>query len=63
MARLKFLFMFNLFILIFISFNFTNVTALEATKVVSNSENWEDVYSVMLYSSLTNTEGYFLTST
>lgn len=38
-------------------------SALDATKIVINSQNWEDVYSSMLYSTLTGSQGYFLTST
>ncbi|MCK4997514.1 hypothetical protein KAS08_04365 [Candidatus Pacearchaeota archaeon] len=37
--------------------------AFEADHIVSNSENWEDVYSTMLYSSLNGIGGDFLTST
>ncbi|MCK5450086.1 hypothetical protein KAI32_04415 [Candidatus Pacearchaeota archaeon] len=40
-----------------------NVYAIEATHVISNSENWEDVYSSVLYANLNNAEGSFLTST
>lgn len=36
---------------------------LAETQVISNSENWEDVYSSMLYASLTDASGNFLTST
>lgn len=41
----------------------SGVYAFEASHVVVNSEDWEDVYSSMLYSSLNRIEGDFLTST
>ena len=40
-----------------------NVFAIEATHIISNSENWQDVYSTMLYASLNGIESDFLTST
>jgi len=40
-----------------------NVLAIDATHVISNSEDWEDVYSAMLYASLSGIEADFLTST
>ena len=40
-----------------------NVYALEGDRIIANSEDWEDVYSTMLYASLTGAEGEFLTST
>jgi hypothetical protein len=39
------------------------VLAIDATHVISNSEDWEDVYSAMLYASLSGVESDFLTST
>lgn len=49
-----------LILLIFLS---GEVFALEPTEIISNSENWEDVYSSMLYASLLGIDGDFLTST
>lgn len=40
-----------------------SVLAIDATHVISNSENWQDVYSSMLYASLNGIESDFLTST
>ena len=42
---------------------FLTQSVLAETNVISNSENWEDVYSSMLYASLSGASGNFLTST
>ncbi|MBN2368107.1 hypothetical protein JXC34_03735 [Candidatus Woesearchaeota archaeon] len=51
------LFMISLFLIV------SAVSAQSSQIYVSNSGDWEDVYSVMLYSSLSGTQGYFLVST
>ncbi|RMD45391.1 hypothetical protein D6829_02450 [Candidatus Pacearchaeota archaeon] len=40
-----------------------SVIGLEGTHIVSNSEDWRDVYSIMLYARLSGRQGSFLTST
>jgi len=39
------------------------VSAQEFDQVISNSEDWKDVYSTMLYSNLLGKQGHFLVST
>jgi len=46
-----------------IVFFLQGVFALEGNHLIANSENWEDVYSVVLYSSLEGKSADFLTST
>lgn len=41
----------------------TASAAIEQNHVISNSENWEDVYSTMLFAKLNGVDGDFLTST
>ncbi len=58
--RLKFQIVF-LFLLVF---NFASVFALEDFNVaISNSEDWEDVYSTMLFANLKGADSEFLVST
>jgi len=49
------------FILIFFSFNF--ISGADFNHVISNSEDWRDVYSAMLYASLEDVGSDFLVST
>jgi len=54
----------GMFVLVFAVLVFAqSVLAIDATHVISNSEDWEDVYSAMLYASLSGVEADFLTST
>jgi len=53
---------FILFALIFI-LSFTLISGADFNHVISNSEDWRDVYSSMLYASLTNSGSDFLVST
>ena len=39
------------------------ISAENFTNILSNSENWQDVYSIMHYANLKNVEGDFITST
>ena len=39
------------------------ISAENFTNIISNSENWQDVYSIMHYANLKNVEGDFITST
>ena len=49
-----------LLISLFIILSISSVSAIEISVV--NSENWADVYSVMLYSTLENEHAFFLNS-
>jgi len=51
------------FALIIALFLISVVHAQQPNVYISNSGDWEDVYSVMLYSSITGGTGYFLVST
>lgn len=52
---------FILFILMFLSFNF--ISGADFNHIISNSEDWRDVYSAMLYASLEEVGSDFLVST
>jgi len=46
-----------------ILFSLGSVYALDSNYLISNSENWEDVYSTLLFAKLNKVEASFLTST
>jgi len=54
----------KLFLIIGLLISITSlISAEEFTNIISNSENWQDVYSIMHYANLKNVEGDFITST
>ncbi|MBD3203371.1 hypothetical protein GF327_03695 [Candidatus Woesearchaeota archaeon] len=52
----------KLIIILFIFIAIPFVSGLEPEQIISNSADWQDVYSTMLYSELTGKSSYFLVS-